>query len=72
VLQGLLTKHNFTSLPPAYQYRLITLLPECDQITGKDNGLRLSSSAMNNEFFAKACTEWRERLGEGRTTLIIL
>ena len=26
---------------------------------------RLSNSALNNEFFAKACHEWRERLAEG-------
>ena len=28
---------------------------------------RLSNSALNNEFFAKACHEWRERLAEGKT-----
>lgn len=26
---------------------------------------RLSSSALNNEFFARACQQWRERLAEG-------
>lgn len=67
-LKGLLTKHTFNSLPASYQYKLITLLPECDRIVGKDNALRLSSTAMNNEFFAKACTEWRERLSEGEFT----
>lgn len=25
----------------------------------------LNSEALNNEFFAKACVEWCERLGEG-------
>lgn len=67
-LKGLLTKHTFNLLPASYQYKLITLLPECDQIKGKDSALRLSSTALNNEFFAKACTEWRERLAEGEFT----
>lgn len=67
-LKGLLTNHTFSSLPANYQYKLITLLPECDRIIGKDNALRLSSTALNNEFFAKACTEWRERLAEGEFT----
>ncbi|XP_053394409.1 polycomb protein Asx-like isoform X2 [Mercenaria mercenaria] len=67
-LKGLLTKHTFSSLPANYQYKLITLLPECDRIVGKDSALRLSSTALNNEFFAKACTEWRERLSEAEFT----
>lgn len=29
---------------------------------------RLSSSGLNNEFFARACLEWRERLAEGEFT----
>lgn len=28
-------------LPPEYQYKLIKLLPECDQLLLSDNGLRL-------------------------------
>ncbi|KAL4236341.1 putative Polycomb group protein asxl2 [Mactra antiquata] len=67
-LKGLLTKHNFSLLPSQYQYKLITLLPECDKIVGKDSALKLSSTALNNEFFAKACNEWRERLSEGEFT----
>jgi hypothetical protein len=27
---------------------------------------RLSCTAFNNEFFAKACQEWTQRLAEGR------
>jgi len=63
--QGLLNKHTFSILPAAYQFKLIQLLPECDRIVGKDNALRLSHSSLHNEFFAKACSEWRERLSEG-------
>lgn len=32
-------------------------------------GIRLSSSSLNNEFFARACLEWRDRLGEGEFTV---
>lgn len=28
----------------------------------------MSSSGLNNEFFARACLEWRERLAEGEFT----
>ncbi|CAL1526940.1 unnamed protein product, partial [Lymnaea stagnalis] len=30
--------------------------------------LRLSTTALNNEFFAKACMEWKDRLSEGEFT----
>ena len=29
---------------------------------------RISTSGLNNEFFARACLEWRERLAEGEFT----
>lgn len=67
-LKALITKHTFSLLPPSYQYKLICLMPECDKIVGKDGALRLSNSSLNNEFFAKACHEWRERLSEGEFT----
>ena len=28
----------------------------------------MSASALDNEFFARACSKWRERLGEGEFT----
>ncbi|XP_071964971.1 uncharacterized protein [Antedon mediterranea] len=64
-LRALINKHTFASLPPNYQHKLITLLPEPDRYRGSDNVLRISSSAMSNEFFARACTSWRESLSEG-------
>ncbi|KAH3699087.1 polycomb protein Asx-like [Dreissena polymorpha] len=67
-LKGLLNKHTFGMLPESYQHKLINLLPECDRILGRDHALRLSTTALNNEFFAKACTEWRERLSAGEFT----
>lgn len=40
-----------------------------DSITGGiAPDIRLNSSSLNNEFFARACLEWRERLAEGEFT----
>ncbi|GFS13555.1 polycomb protein Asx-like isoform X2 [Elysia marginata] len=68
-LKVLLNHKTFNQLPAAYQYKLVTLLPQCDQIPATDkDDLRLSTTAMNNEFFAKACGEWKDRLSEGEFT----
>lgn len=69
-LRSLLNKHTFSSLPPLYQYKLVQLLPSYDrpQIDLESSTIRLSTSTLNNEFFARACLEWRERLSEGEFT----
>ncbi|GAB0097154.1 hypothetical protein DMENIID0001_127620 [Sergentomyia squamirostris] len=74
-LRALLNKQTFSILPPLYQYKLIQLLPAVDRpdfegepSTSSGGGLRLNSSSLNNEFFARACLEWRERLAEGEFT----
>ncbi|RUS92113.1 hypothetical protein EGW08_000137 [Elysia chlorotica] len=68
-LKVLLNHKTFNQLPAVYQYKLITLMPQCDQIPAADrDDLRLSTTAMNNEFFAKACGEWKDRLSEGEFT----
>ncbi|XP_005098467.1 putative Polycomb group protein ASXL2 [Aplysia californica] len=68
-LKGLLNYKTFNQLPSSYQYKLVTLLPQCDQIPViSPDDLRLSSTALNNEFFAKACGEWKDRLAEGEFT----
>ncbi|XP_064625309.1 putative Polycomb group protein ASXL3 [Lineus longissimus] len=67
-LRALLNKHNFVELPVSYQYSLIQLLPDCDKIVSADASLRLSPSALNNEFFTKACNEWKQRLADGEFT----
>lgn len=68
-LRSLLNKHTFSSLPPLYQYKLVQLLPHVDRSTSQSDSLfRLSASGLNNEFFARACLEWRERLAEGEFT----
>lgn len=68
-LRTLLNKGTFQKLPPLYQYRLMHLLPKVDTIIDpKTHSLRLSHSSLNNEFFAKACQEWREALCKGELT----
>ncbi|XP_041360385.1 polycomb protein Asx-like [Gigantopelta aegis] len=67
-VKALLNSETFRTLPQAYQYKLITLLPECDKLVPSDNTLRMSPTALNNEFFAKALQEWRDRLADGEFT----
>uniref|UniRef100_A0A2C9JHT1 DEUBAD domain-containing protein n=1 Tax=Biomphalaria glabrata TaxID=6526 RepID=A0A2C9JHT1_BIOGL len=68
-MKGLINYKTFNQLPVDYQHKLVTLLPQCDQIpVANSTDLRLSSTALNNEFFAKACMEWKDRLSEGEFT----
>lgn len=70
-LRALLNKHTFSILPTLYQHKLVQLLPNVDRpgtSSQSDIPTRLSSSGLNNEFFARACLEWRERLSEGEFT----
>lgn len=69
-LRSLLNKHTFHSLPPLYQYKLLQLLPHVDRVPVQSESMfRLSNSGLNNEFFARACLDWRERLAEGEFTI---
>ncbi|XP_045137738.1 polycomb protein Asx-like isoform X4 [Portunus trituberculatus] len=67
-VRAILNKHTFSTLPPAYQHRLIQLLPHVDQAVGTDDALKLTTTSLNNEFFGRACESWRCRLGEGEFT----
>ncbi|XP_035233809.1 putative Polycomb group protein ASXL3 isoform X2 [Stegodyphus dumicola] len=67
-LRALLNKHTFASLPAVYQYRLVQLLPQADRMIGPDYSVRLTATALSNEFFARACQEWKRRLQEGEFT----
>lgn len=69
-LRDLLNRQTFSLLPPLYQYKLIQLLPIVDRpvIDSESPTIRLNSSSLNNEFFARACLEWRDRLDEGEFT----
>ncbi|XP_045514621.1 polycomb protein Asx [Pieris brassicae] len=64
-IRALLNKHTFSLLPPLYQTKLGQLLPSVDRISSSG---RLSSSSLNNEFFARACLEWQESLSGGEFT----
>ncbi|KAJ7332230.1 hypothetical protein JRQ81_014410 [Phrynocephalus forsythii] len=65
---SLINCRTFNALPLHFQQQLLFLLPEVDRQTGADGSLRLSGSALNNEFFALAAQSWRERLADGEFT----
>ncbi|XP_071273280.1 putative Polycomb group protein ASXL2 isoform X2 [Agelaius tricolor] len=67
-LRALINKHTFSLLPPEGQQRLLLLLPDVDRQVGPDGLMKLSSSALNNEFFTSAAQGWKERLSEGEFT----
>ncbi|PIK61429.1 putative Polycomb group protein ASXL2 isoform X8 [Apostichopus japonicus] len=66
--KNLINKHTFNSLPLQHQYKLLRLLPEVDTVKTPDSNLRLRAAALDNEFFAKACSQWRTRLKNGEFT----
>lgn len=69
-LRDLLNKDTFNALPTLYQLKLIQSLPDVDRPTiNKDTKfIRLNSSSLTNEFFTRACLEWKERLADGEFT----
>ncbi|KAM9777774.1 putative Polycomb group protein ASXL2 [Neosynchiropus ocellatus] len=67
-LRAIINKHTFCVLPPDCQQKLLKLLPEVDQQACMDGLLKVSSSALNNEFFTSAAQSWKERLAEGEFT----
>ncbi|NXY49448.1 ASX protein, partial [Ceuthmochares aereus] len=67
-LRALINSRTFNALPSHFQQQLLYLLPEVDRQVGADGLMRLSSSALNNEFFTHAAQSWRERLADGEFT----
>ncbi|KAK3563059.1 hypothetical protein QTP86_015865, partial [Hemibagrus guttatus] len=67
-LRALINKHTFSMLPTECQQKLLKLLPEIDQQSCMDGLLRVTNSALNNEFFTSAAQSWKERLAEGEFT----
>ncbi|XP_030749598.1 polycomb protein Asx isoform X3 [Sitophilus oryzae] len=70
-LRLLLNKGTFASLPLLYQNKLVQLLPLVDRqliTNSSDPNCIEISSGLNNEFFARACLEWQDRLAEGEFT----
>ncbi|XP_044310838.1 polycomb group protein ASXL1 isoform X2 [Varanus komodoensis] len=67
-LRALINSRTFNALPLHFQQQLLLLLPEVDRQAGTDGLMRLSGSALNNEFFTHAAQSWRERLADGEFT----
>ncbi|XP_054701447.1 polycomb group protein ASXL1 isoform X3 [Grus americana] len=67
-LRALINSRTFNALPSHFQQQLLHLLPEVDRQVGADGLMRLSGSALNNEFFTHAAQSWRERLADGEFT----
>ncbi|XP_061156822.1 putative Polycomb group protein ASXL2 isoform X2 [Syngnathus typhle] len=68
-LRAIINKHTFSVLPSDCQQRLLRLLPQVDQQQACTDGLlRVTNSALNNEFFTSAAQSWKERLAEGEFT----
>uniref|UniRef100_A0A3B4ZVJ9 Putative Polycomb group protein ASXL1 n=1 Tax=Stegastes partitus TaxID=144197 RepID=A0A3B4ZVJ9_9TELE len=66
-IRALINVRTFSAFPTHSQQQLLQLLPEVDrQVIGPDGMARLSSSALNNEFFTHASQSWKERLAEGK------
>ncbi|XP_018089920.1 polycomb group protein ASXL1 isoform X2 [Xenopus laevis] len=64
-LRALINLRTFSALPNNLQQQLLLLLPDVDRQVGAEGQIRMSTSALNNEFFAHACQRWRERLADG-------
>ncbi|XP_069544581.1 polycomb group protein ASXL1 [Brachyistius frenatus] len=67
-IRALINVRTFSLFPTHSQQQLLQLLPEVDRQIGPDGMARLSSSALNNEFFTHASQSWKERLAEGEFT----
>ncbi|XP_061780515.1 putative Polycomb group protein ASXL2 isoform X1 [Nerophis lumbriciformis] len=67
-LRAIINKHTFSVLPPDCQQKLLRLLPQVDQQACMDGLLKVTTSALNNEFFTSAAQSWKERLAEGEFT----
>lgn len=70
-IKQLLTPAAFDHLPTKYQNELIRLLPETDRIPLDSTKVpfAMTVNALSNEFFAKSCVEYRDRLRNGEFCL---
>ena len=65
-LKSVFNVETFSSLPLYYQYKLIKLLPKCDQELTPQGWLNLSPTALTNEYFTKAHRYWAKQLKESK------
>lgn len=70
-IRTLLTNVAFCQLSPENQKILIESLPLVDRpsaMSKENQSIELNPSSINNEFFNRACVEWRDRLSNGEFT----
>lgn len=67
-LRNILTLETLKTLPSQQQTQLIGLLPEFDQIPQPDGSLRASPTALSNEYFARFCAKFVDKLSESKLT----
>lgn len=70
-IRALLTNVAFAQLSPENQKILVESLPLVDRptvLSTEHQSVELNLSSINNEFFNRACIEWRDRLSNGEFT----
>lgn len=67
-LKSILTLQTMQTLPLESQQQLIKLLPEFDQIDSDDPS-KLNKNVLNNEYFAKFCEQYLEKLSDNRLSV---
>ena len=66
-LKSILTLETLKSLPTECQSQLVKLLPKLDQVTNKADGiLEVRDTALSNEYFARFCTQYLEKLSDNK------
>jgi len=67
-LKDIINVQSFQSLPLFYQFKLVQMLPRRDQLRTADGWIKMSATALKNEFFYRASKAWCERLKDGKLT----
>lgn len=66
-LKSILTLESLHSLPIQHQTQLIRLLPKFDRVCDKgDNTIKASATALSNEYFARFCSQFQEKLSDNK------
>lgn len=66
-LKSILTLEALQSLPSSCQTQLVRLLPKFDQVPkDSDGSLKASDTALSNEYFARFCLQYLEKLSDNK------
>lgn len=65
-LKSILTLEALQSLPIHCQNQLVRLLPEFDRIPQRDGSLQATKTALSNEYFARFCAQYLEKLSDNK------